>query len=47
MSFGTNWEDSAPESEKHRKKLQLVEMSDRWAKIAGSDGGTYINEANP
>ncbi|ETI20394.1 hypothetical protein G647_08429 [Cladophialophora carrionii CBS 160.54] len=47
MSFGTNWEDDASESEKHSKKLHLVEMSNRWAKIAGSDGGTYVNEANP
>lgn len=46
MSFGTNWEDDAPEVEKHRKRLQLVEMSKRWAKIAGLGGGTYANEAS-
>ncbi|EXJ69227.1 oxidoreductase [Cladophialophora psammophila CBS 110553] len=47
MSFGTNWEDEAPETEKHQKRLQLVEMSKRWTKIAGPDAGTYVNEANP
>ena len=47
MSFGTNWEDDAPAAEKHQKRLQLVEMSKRWATIAGPEGGTYINEANP
>lgn len=47
MSFGTNWADEAPEAEKHAKRLQLVQMSNRWAQIAGSDGGTYMNEANP
>ena len=47
MSFGTNWEDMAPESEKHRKRLQLVDISNRWAAIAGPNGGTYVNEANP
>ncbi|OAG40581.1 hypothetical protein AYO21_05282 [Fonsecaea monophora] len=47
MSFGTNWDDEAPETEKHQKRLQLVEMSKRWTKIAGPAGGTYANEANP
>ena len=47
MSFGTNWQDNAPEAEKHKKKLKLVEISKRWAKIAGTGGGTYVNEANP
>ncbi|KAJ9614419.1 hypothetical protein H2200_002555 [Cladophialophora chaetospira] len=47
MSFGTDWEDDAPEAEKQQKRLQLVEMSKRWATIAGPEGGSYINEANP
>ncbi|OAP54750.1 hypothetical protein AYL99_11198 [Fonsecaea erecta] len=47
MSFGTNWEDDAPEAKKHQKRLELVEMSRRWAQIAGPDAGTYMNEANP
>ena len=47
MSFGTNWEDTAPETEKHQKRLQLVDISKRWAAIAGPNGGTYVNEANP
>lgn len=47
MSFGTNWKDNAPESEKHEKRLRLVEISRRWSAIAGDDAGTYLNEANP
>ncbi|KIX03880.1 uncharacterized protein Z518_07433 [Rhinocladiella mackenziei CBS 650.93] len=47
MSFGTDWEDTAPEAEKHQKRLLLVDMSKRWSKIAGPNEGTYVNEANP
>ena len=47
MSFGTNWNDTASDAEKLRKKLLLVDISKRWGKIAGPNGGTYANEANP
>jgi hypothetical protein len=47
MSFGTNWNDTASDAEKLRKKQLLVNISKRWGKIAGPSGGTYANEANP
>jgi hypothetical protein len=47
MSFGTNWNDTASDAEKRRKKQLLVDISKRWGKIAGPSGGTYANEANP
>ncbi|KAF2027845.1 FAD-binding domain-containing protein [Setomelanomma holmii] len=47
FSLGTNWADDAPESEKRAKRSRAVEASKRLAAIVGSDGGTYVNEANP
>ncbi|KAK5267219.1 hypothetical protein LTR96_007252 [Exophiala xenobiotica] len=47
MSFGTNWNDTASDAEKLRKKQLLVDISKRWGRIAGPSGGTYANEANP
>jgi hypothetical protein len=47
MSFGTNWNDTASDAEKLRKKQLLVDISTRWGRIAGPSGGTYANEANP
>lgn len=47
FSMGVNWADDASETEKKRKKQSSVEISKRLAKIVGSEGGTYINEANP
>jgi hypothetical protein len=47
LSFGVNWNDTTPESEKKALKEQLVHISKRWDEIAGPQGGTYVNEANP
>ncbi|KAF8244059.1 FAD-binding domain-containing protein [Wilcoxina mikolae CBS 423.85] len=48
MSFGVDWADDAPISEKRRKKMQAVEFSKRLEGIVGREGaGTYVNEANP
>ncbi|KAK5411719.1 hypothetical protein LTR90_008093 [Exophiala xenobiotica] len=47
MSFGTNWNDTASDAEKLRKKQLLVDISKRWGRIAGPSGGTYANAANP
>lgn len=45
--MGTNWADEASEDEKRRRKFRAVEVSKRLAQIVGTDGGTYLNEANP
>ncbi|KAA8650336.1 hypothetical protein EYZ11_000705 [Aspergillus tanneri] len=47
LSVSTNWADNATESEKHKKRQQAVQHSNRLTEIVGSDGGTYTNEANP
>lgn len=47
LSFGVDWNDTATGSERKAKKEQLVQISKRWDDIAGPDGGTYVNEANP
>jgi len=47
MSFGTNWNDTASDAEKRRKKQLIVDISKRWGNITGPSGGTYANEANP
>lgn len=47
LSFGVDWEDEATDVEKKDKKQILVELSRRLGEIAGPEGGTYLNEANP
>ena len=47
LSFGVNWNDTASENEKKALKEQLVHISRQWDEIAGPEGGTYLNEANP
>jgi hypothetical protein len=47
MSFGTDWEDTASETEKSRKRKGLVKVSQRLDEIFGVEGGAYVNEANP
>lgn len=47
MSFGIDWPNNATAAEKKRRRQELVEVSLKMGEIVGSDGGTYINEANP
>jgi hypothetical protein len=47
FSLGVDWPDDASEAEKTRLRRILVEASLRLEEIAGEDGGTYFNEANP
>lgn len=47
LSISVDWADNATVSEKHEKRLHAVQLSNGLAKIVGTDGGTYINEANP
>lgn len=47
MSYGIDWPNNATDAEKKQHKQQLVEISLELEKIVGSDGGTYVNEANP
>ncbi|PGH10938.1 hypothetical protein AJ79_05184 [Helicocarpus griseus UAMH5409] len=47
MSFSANWKDDAPAAEKRKMKQGLVRLTDKFGKIVGKDGGTYVNEANP
>lgn len=47
MSFGIDWPNNATTAEKKRRKQELVKVSLKMGEIVGSDGGTYINEANP
>ncbi|KAK2850642.1 hypothetical protein FQN49_005465 [Arthroderma sp. PD_2] len=47
LSFSANWTDDAPEEEKRRAKMTLIELTKRFAEIVGKDTGTYLNEANP
>jgi hypothetical protein len=47
FSISTNWPDNATAAEKHQKRRKMVNLSSRMTEIVGSDGGTYINEANP
>ncbi|KAK2750863.1 hypothetical protein FQN55_001434 [Onygenales sp. PD_40] len=47
MSFGADWEDNAPQEDKHRIKKGLVKLTEKLGEIVGKEGGTYINEASP
>ena len=47
LSITVDWANNATESEKHKKRLHAVHISETLTKIVGSEGGTYINEANP
>jgi hypothetical protein len=47
LSISVNWADNATASEKHEKRLHAVQLSNGLAEIVGTEGGTYINEANP
>lgn len=47
MSISIDWANNATEHEKHAKRLHAVEISETFTNIVGSEGGTYINEANP
>lgn len=47
LSISVDWADNATETEKHKKRLHAVQISESFSKIVGSDDGTYINEANP
>lgn len=47
LSISVDWADNATASEKHEKRLHAVQLSEGLARIVGSEGGTYINEANP
>lgn len=47
LTVSVDWADNATESVKHQKRLQAVNFSHRLTEIVGSNGGTYINEANP
>ena len=42
-----DWANRASVAEKTRLRKQLVQASLDLEEIVGSDGGTYINEANP
>ncbi|KAF7588253.1 hypothetical protein BBP40_005975 [Aspergillus hancockii] len=47
MSLSVDWADTASDAEKQEKRHNMVELSRRFTEIVGSDGGTYVNEANP
>jgi hypothetical protein len=47
LSVSIDWANNATESEKHEKRLHAVQISETLTKIVGSEGGTYVNEANP
>jgi hypothetical protein len=47
FSFSADFSDNADAAEKRRKKQRLQEVSKGLEQIVGSDGGTYMNEANP
>ncbi|KAB8275188.1 hypothetical protein BDV30DRAFT_247912 [Aspergillus minisclerotigenes] len=47
LSVSVNWADTATDSEKEAKRQQTVQLSKRLTEIVGSEGGTYVNEANP
>lgn len=47
MSISVDWANNATESEKHAKRLHAVQISESFTNIVGSEGGTYVNEANP
>ncbi|KAI9368655.1 hypothetical protein BJX61DRAFT_550263 [Aspergillus egyptiacus] len=47
LSIHVDWADNATESEKHEKRLHAVQLSGALTEIVGSEGGTYVNEANP
>lgn len=47
FSLGSDWPDNASDEVRKQRKSLVVELSNRLRDIVGSDGGTYINEANP
>ena len=47
LSVSVDWADTATDSEKQEKRHQTVDLSKRLTEITGSEGGTYVNEANP
>jgi hypothetical protein len=47
LSISVDWANNATEREKHEKRLHAVQISEALTKIVGSEGGTYVNEANP
>jgi hypothetical protein len=47
MSLSVDWSDTASDAEKQEKRREMVELSERFTEIVGSEGGTYVNEANP
>ncbi|KAJ5161827.1 hypothetical protein N7492_007219 [Penicillium capsulatum] len=47
LGISVDWANNATQSEKHKKRLHAVQISEALAKIVGSEGGTYTNEANP
>jgi hypothetical protein len=47
LSISVNWLDNATACEKEEKRHQMVRLSERFTKIVGPDGGTYVNEASP
>ncbi|KOC15294.1 FAD binding domain protein [Aspergillus flavus AF70] len=47
LSVSVDWADTATDSEKESKRQQTVQLSKRLTEIVGSEGGTYVNEANP
>ncbi|KAL2818747.1 hypothetical protein BDW59DRAFT_181875 [Aspergillus cavernicola] len=47
LTISVDWANNATESEKHEKRLHAVGISETLTKIVGSEGGTYVNEANP
>jgi hypothetical protein len=47
FSLGIDWANQDSAAEKTRLRKQLVQASLELETIVGSDGGTYVNEANP
>ncbi|KAE8391183.1 FAD binding domain protein [Aspergillus alliaceus] len=47
LSISVDWADTATSREKHEKRQRAVQMSERLTELVGTEGGTYINEANP
>ncbi|KAE8160751.1 hypothetical protein BDV40DRAFT_313563 [Aspergillus tamarii] len=47
LSVSVDWADTATDSEKQEKRHQTIYLSKRLTEITGSEGGTYVNEANP